>query len=308
MDEKHFKSGFAVLAGLPNAGKSTLLNQVAGGLLSAVTHKPQTTRQNILAIAEGKNYQVVFVDTPGFLTPKYKLQQTMADCVDRAVQEEADVVLFMLDATADYAANAKLVAKLKKVFCPIFLVLNKIDLVKDKSVLKILEEQVKKELPVKQVFAVCAAKGTGLEALKNAVVNVLPTSPAYFPEGQWTDRWERFYVAEFIREQIFLLYQQEIPYSTYVEVEKFTEDLGPKNFIRANIHVERESQKPIIIGKGGSMIKKLRERSQKRIEEFLGRKYRVELNVVVSPDWRNNTSLLERFGYIDKDPRDTSIA
>ena len=304
MDEKNFKSGFAVLAGLPNAGKSTLLNSLAGGLLSAVTHKPQTTRQNILAISEGENYQIVFVDTPGFLKPQYKLQQTMADCVDRAVQEEADVVLFMLDATAPYAQNAKLVEKLKKVFCPIILVLNKIDLVKDKSILTQLEEQVRKELPIKHVFAISAAKGQGLEPLKQAVVNLLPTSPAYFPAGQWTDRWERFYAAEFIREQIFLLYQQEIPYSTYVEIEKFTEDLGAKNFIRANIHVERESQKPIIIGKGGSMIKKLRERSQKRVEEFLGRKYRVELNVVVSPDWRNNTALLEQFGYIQKDPRE----
>ncbi len=304
MDEKNFKSGFAVLAGLPNAGKSTLLNNLAGGLLSAVTHKPQTTRQNILAISEGENYQVVFVDTPGFLKPQYKLQQTMADCVDRAVSEEADVVLFLLDATAPYAQNAQLVEKLKKVFCPIFLVLNKIDLVKQPGALAQLEEQAQKDLPVKGVFAISAAKGQGIEPLKQAVVNALPTSPAYFPAGQWTDRWERFYAAEFIREQIFQLYQQEIPYSTYVEVEKFTEDLGVKNFIRANIHVERESQKPIIIGKGGSMIKKLRERSQKRIEEFLGRKYRVELNVVVSPNWRNDTDLLEQFGYIQKDPRE----
>ncbi len=303
MDEKHFKSGFAVLAGLPNAGKSTLLNHIAGGLLSAVTHKPQTTRQNILAIAQGENYQVVFVDTPGFLRPQYKLQQTMADCVDRAVREDADVVLFLVDATADYARNEALVEKLKTVFCPIFLVLNKIDLVKDMAAVASLEKCVKEHLPVAHVFHISAAHGTGVEALKNAVVDALPTSPAYFPKGQWTDRWERFYAAEFIREQIFLLYQQEIPYSTYVEVEKFTENLGDKNFIRANIHVERESQKPIIIGKGGSMIAKLRECSQKRIEEFLGRKYRVELNVVVSPDWRNNSALLEQFGYIQKEFR-----
>ncbi len=301
MDTKTFKSGFAVLAGLPNAGKSTLLNQLAGGVLSAVTHKPQTTRQNILAIDEGETYQTVYVDTPGFLIPKYKLQQTMADCVNRAVHEEADVVLFLVDASQPYAANAQLVEKLKKVFCPVFLVLNKIDLVKDASSLKNLEEQVKKELPVAQVFAVAAAKGTGVAALKHAVAEALPVSPAYFPKGQWTDRWERFYVAEFIREQIFLLYGQEIPYSTYVEIETFTEDLGPKNFIRANVHVERESQKPILIGKGGAMIAKLREHSQKRIEQFLGKKYRVELNVVVSPNWRNNTALLEQFGYIEKD-------
>ena len=300
MDEK-FKSGFAVLTGLPNAGKSTLLNTLAGGLLSAVTHKPQTTRQNILAISEGANYQIVFVDTPGFLTPQYKLQQTMVDSVNRAVNEEADVVLFLVDATADFALNEKLVEKLKNVFCPIFLVLNKIDLVKDKSVLDALEARVKADLKIAQTFRICATKKIHTQELVNAVAEVLPFSPAYFPKGQWTDRFERFYAAEFIREQIFLLYQKEIPYSTYVEVEKFTEDLGNKNFIRANIHVERESQKPILIGKRGCMIAKLRENSQKRIEEFLGKKYRVELNVVVSPNWRNNTALLEKFGYIQKE-------
>ena len=301
MDEKNFKSGFAVLTGLPNAGKSTLLNALAGGLLSAVTHKPQTTRQNILAICEGENYQIVFVDTPGFLKPQYKLQQTMADCVDRAVREEADVVLFLLDATADFSLNQKLVEKLKQVFCPVFLVLNKTDLIKDETALGALEDQVKKELKIAQTFRISASKKIGLETLKEEVAKALPQSPAYFPAGQWTDRWERFYAAEFIREQIFLLYQKEIPYSTYVEVEKFTEDLGPKNFIRAVIHLERESQKPIIIGKGGAMIGKLRERAQKRIEEFLGKKYRVELQVKVSPNWRNDSAMLEKFGYITRE-------
>lgn len=303
MDEKKFRSGFAVLAGLPNAGKSTLLNNLAGGLLSAVTNKPQTTRQNILAIADGDDYQVVFVDTPGFLTAQYKLQQTMAACVDRAVGEDADLVLFMVDASADYALNAKLVEKLKTVYCPIFLVLNKTDLVKDSAVLDALEARVKQDLPIQKTFRICAATGDGTAALKEAVVAAMPTSPAYFPPGQWTDRWERFYAAEFIREQIFLLYKKEIPYSTYVEIETFTEDLGPKNYIRANIHVERESQKPILIGKGGAAIAELRKRAQKRVEEFLGRKYRLELNVVVSPDWRNSSKMLEKFGYIVRDEK-----
>ena len=301
MDEHNFKSGFAVLAGLPNAGKSTLLNQLAGGLLSAVTHKPQTTRQNILAIAEGDNYQIVFVDTPGFLKAQYKLQQTMAACVDRAVGEDADVVLFLVDAAADYTANAALVEKLKSVYCPIFLVLNKTDLIKDSTALDALEARTKKDLKIAKTFRISAVKAVGVEKLKQAVAEVLPPSPPYFPPGQWTDRWERFYAAEFIREQIFLLYQKEIPYSTYVEIEKFTENLGPKNFIRANIHVERESQKPILIGKKGTAIAELRKRSQKRVEEFLGRPCRVELNVVVSPDWRNNSQLLEKFGYIVRD-------
>ena len=300
MDDKNFKSGFAVLAGLPNAGKSTLLNKLAGGLLSPVTSKPQTTRQNILAISEGDGYQVVFVDTPGFLQPRYKLQQTMVNAVDRAVGEEADLVVFMLDAAAPYDLNAGLVEKLKQVFCPIFLVINKMDLVQDESRLNELEAAVRKDLPVKQVFHISAMQGKGVDALKQAVIEAMPVSPAYFPPGQWTDRWERFYAAEFIREQIFLLYKKEIPYSTYVEVEKFTEDLGDKNYIRAIIHVERESQKPIIIGKGGSAIAQLRKNAQKRIEEFLGRKYRLELTVTVTPDWRNNTQMLERFGYIVK--------
>lgn len=300
MDEKHFKSGFAVLAGLPNAGKSTLLNKLAGGLLSPVTSKPQTTRQNILAISEGDGYQVVFVDTPGFLQARYKLQQTMVNAVDRAVGEEADLVVFMLDAAAPYDLNAGLVEKLKKVFCPIFLVINKVDLVQDETRLKELEAAVRKDLPVQRVFHISAMQGQGVDVLKQAVIEAMPVSPAYFPPGQWTDRWERFYAAEFIREQIFLLYKKEIPYSTYVEVEKFTEDLGDKNYIRAIIHVERESQKPIIIGKGGAAIAQLRKNAQKRIEEFLGRKYRLELTVTVTPDWRNNTQMLERFGYIVK--------
>lgn len=300
MAEKHFKSGFAVLAGLPNAGKSTLLNKLAGGLLSPVTSKPQTTRQNILAISEGDNYQVVFVDTPGFLQPRYKLQQTMVNAVDRAVGEEADLVVFMLDAAAPYDLNAGLVEKLKQVFCPIFLVINKTDLVPDAARLKELEDAARKDLPVSRAFCISAAQGKGVDELKQAVIEAMPVSPAYFPPGQWTDRWERFYAAEFIREQIFLLYKKEIPYSTYVEVEKFTEDLGDKNYIRAIIHVERESQKPIIIGKGGAAIAQLRKNAQKRIAEFLGRKYRLELTVTVTPDWRNNTQMLERFGYIVK--------
>ena len=298
-----FHSGFAVLAGLPNAGKSTLLNALAGGLLSAVTDKPQTTRQNILAIAEGENYQIVFVDTPGFLRPRYKLQQTMAACVERAVGEDADVILLLVDApAADLPAHADLFAKIKTSFCPVYLVLTKTDLVKDKMILKELQNQIKQALPsIEKIFQISAVRGQGVTELKTAVAQAMPVSPAYFPKGQWTDRWERFYAAEFIREQIFKLYQQEIPYSTQVEIEKFTEDLGDKNYIQAVIHVERESQKPILIGKGGAAIAKLRERAQKRIEEFLGRPYRLQLQVVVTPNWRDSEEMLEKFGYIEKE-------
>ncbi len=303
MSSENFHSGFAVLAGLPNAGKSTLLNALAGGLLSPVTDKPQTTRQNILAIAEGENFQIVFVDTPGFLRPHYKLQQTMVACVDRAVGEDADIILLLIDASApDLPAHKDLFAKIAAAYCPVYLVLNKADLVKDKTALAALQQNIKQELPkVEKVFEISALRGQGVDTLKKAVASALPVSPAYFPAGQWTDRWERFYAAEFIREQIFKLYQKEIPYSTQVEIEKFTENLGAKNYIRAIIHVERESQKPILIGKGGSAIAALRQKAQKRIEEFLGRPYRLELQVVVSPNWRNEDTFLERFGYIEKD-------
>ena len=192
---------------------------------------------------------------------------------------------------------------IKTVFCPVFLAINKIDLVQDVAALDALEARIKADLKIEKTFRISAANGTGTDELKQAVIASMPNSPAYFPPGQWTDRWERFYAAEFIREQIFKLYQKEVPYSTFVEVEKFTEDLGPKNYIRANIHVERESQKPILIGKGGSAIAELRKRAQKRIEEFLGRKYRLELNVVVSPNWRNDTKSLEEFGYIVRDEK-----
>lgn len=298
----NFHSGFAVLAGLPNAGKSTLLNALAGGLLSPVTDKPQTTRQNILAIIEGENFQVVFVDTPGFLHPRYKLQQTMAACVDRAVGEDADLVLLLVDASApDLPAHKDLLEKISHVFCPVYLVLTKTDLVREPSAVDALEQEMKKVLPaIAKTFKVCAPRAEGVEALKQAVVGAMPQGPAYFPPGQWTDRWERFYAAEFIREQIFKLYKKEIPYSTQVEVEKFTEDLGDKNYIRAVIHVERESQKPILIGKGGAAIARLRQCAQARIEQFLGRPYRLELQVTVSPDWRNNTDLLEKFGYLER--------
>ena len=298
----NFHSGFAVLAGLPNAGKSTLLNALAGGLLSPVTDKPQTTRQNILAIIEGENFQVVFVDTPGFLHPRYKLQQTMAACVDRAVGEDADLVLLLVDASApDLPAHKDLLEKISHVFCPVYLVLTKTDLVREPSAVAALEQDLKKALPaIAKTFKVCAPRAEGVEALKQAVVAAMPQGPAYFPPGQWTDRWERFYAAEFIREQIFKLYKKEIPYSTQVEVEKFTEDLGDKNYIRAVIHVERESQKPILIGKGGAAIAQLRKCAQARIEQFLGRPYRLELQVTVSPDWRNNADLLEKFGYLER--------
>ena len=296
-DDLTFKSGFAVMAGLANAGKSTLLNKFAGVDLSPVTHKPQTTRQNILAISEGDNYQIVFVDTPGFLHAEYKLQQVMLNSLNQAMGEDADVVIFVYDATAGLPKHLPLIRKIKELYCPVLLVINKIDLVSSEELAKI-QKVLLGELDVKGVFPMNAKAGLGVKELEAAVAEYIPFSPPYFPKGQLTDRWERFYIAEFIREQIFLMYDKEIPYASYVEVETFTEDLGDKNFIRAIIHVEREGQKPIIIGKGGAAIAKLRKAAQARIEDFLKQKYRLELQVVVSPNWRGNSKTLKKFGYI----------
>lgn len=297
-NDLQFKSGFAVMAGLANAGKSTLLNKFAGVDLSPVTHKPQTTRQNILAISEGEHYQIVFVDTPGFLHAEYKLQQVMLNSLNQAMGEDADVVIFVYDATAGLPRHLPLIKKIKELYCPVLLVINKIDLIRGDEIHKI-QKVLLDELDVKKVFLVNAKAGLGVKEVEAAVVDYIPFSPPYFPKGQLTDRWERFYIAEFIREQIFLLYNQEIPYASYVEVDTFTENLGDKNFIKAIIHVERESQKPIIIGKGGAAIAKLRKDAQARIEDFLKQKYRLELQVVVTPQWRSNTKILRQFGYLD---------
>ena len=295
----NFKSGFAVMAGLANAGKSTLLNKFAGVDLSPVTHKPQTTRQNILAICEGENYQIVFVDTPGFLYAEYKLQEIMLNSLNQAITQDADLVIFVYDATQPLAKHLPLIIKLKALNCPLFLVINKIDLVPDKDTLNKITNTLLKELQISKIFLVSAKHNKGVKELEKEVVNYIPFNPPYFPKGQLTDRWERFYIAEFIREQIFLQYNQEIPYSTTVEIEKFTEDLGDKNFIRAVIHVEREGQKPIIIGKNGSAIAKLRMAAQERICNFLGQPYRLELKVQVSPSWRSDDKYLRRFGFIE---------
>ncbi len=295
----NFKSGFAVMAGLANAGKSSLLNRFAGVDLSPVTHKPQTTRQNILAICEGENYQIVFVDTPGFLYAEYKLQEIMLNSLNQAISQDADLVIFIYDATQSLAKHLPLIIKLKELNCPLFLVINKIDLVPDKDILNKIANTLLKELQISKIFLVSAKQNKGVKELEKEVVNYIPFNPPYFPKGQLTDRWERFYIAEFIREQIFLQYNQEIPYSTTVEIEKFTEDLGDKNYIRAIIHVERDGQKPIIIGKGGSAIAKLRVAAQERICAFLGKKYRLELKVQVSPSWRSDDNYLRRFGFIE---------
>lgn len=290
---KNFRSGFIVLAGPANAGKSTLLNRLAGFKLSAVTQKPQTTRQNIIAICESKNYQAVFSDTPGYIAAEYKLQKFMVSSALRAIKEDADVICLVTDTQMPAELKEKLTAQIKQTNLPCFLVINKIDIIPP-QVLSDLEMEYKKLLTFKEIFKISALTGEGVSAFKDKIIKYLPTGERYYLKGQITDRWERFYTGEFIREQIFKLYKQEIPYSCAVEIEEFAER-PDRDFIQAVLYVERESQKPIIIGKNAGAIKILREESQKEIEKFLDRKIILTIKVKTAPNWRNDIKQLKKF-------------
>lgn len=289
-----FRAGFVVLAGLPNVGKSTLMNRLVGNKLSIVSPKPQTTRSNILAVADGKDYQAVFLDTPGILTPEYELQKSMLASVRKATREDADVLCLITEPRPPLEKESALfgpcLARSRDAGGTVILVINKMDMLGEKSPgPSIAEDSYSKLLGrLNRSFRISALNGEGVGDLRSYIIESLPEHPPYYPPGQWTDRCERFYVAELIREQIFNLYSQEIPYFTAVEIETFSEGLGQKDSILAVLHVDRSSQKPILIGKGGRNIKILREKSQVEIEKLTGRKVRLELWVKVTRDWRND--------------------
>ncbi|MFA5162703.1 MAG: GTPase Era [Elusimicrobiales bacterium] len=289
-----FRSGFAVIAGAPNAGKSTLLNRLAGGDLSIISPKPQTTRENIAAVRNGKNYQLVLVDTPGFLRPAYKLQDTMLHGIKRALREDADIVCFMAEPRPPGPKEKELAALVKTLAVPVFLAVNKTDTVSPAQA-KTAAAEYEKLLSPAATHLISARRGDGVSALEAALAAALPEGEPYFPPGQWTDRWERFFAAEFAREQIFRLYGEEIPYACAAVTESFAENAKPPDVARIAVYVEKESQKPIIIGKGGAMIKRLREGAQKRLENFLGRPVRVEITVKVAKNWRADPVKIKQF-------------
>ena len=295
-NDKGFRSGFAVLAGAPNAGKSTLMNRLAGGSLAIVSPKPQTTRENLLAVCDGDDYQLVLLDTPGFLTPKYKLQELMLAQIHRAVRDDADIICFVAEPCQPGEKEKALAQMVATLNVPIIVVVNKIDSIPASAAQNILEEY-KKLLCPKSAHLISAKRGDGVKELRAALINALPQGDPYFPAGQWTDRWERYFASEFVREQLFTLYEKEVPYSCATITESFQENGKQPDCARVAVYVEKDSQKPIIIGKGGAMIKKLRESSQKRLEEFLGRKIRIELIVKVAKNWRGDTAKLKEFGY-----------
>jgi GTP-binding protein Era len=297
LPEPEFKAGFVAIMGLPNAGKSTLLNALCGTRLSIVSPKPQTTRNNVLGILNEKDCQAVFVDTPGFLKPRNLFEKSMAGSIRKAALEDSDLAVLIIEPRLPPPDKLPFFDQLKNLRVPLYLVINKIDLYPAPETAAATADYFKALLQVTEVFTVSALNLTGIKALKKAITAALPQSPPYYPPDQLSDRWERFFAAEIIRENIFRLYQDEIPYACAVEIELFKETPGLPDHIYAIVHAERASQKPILIGRGGQSIRRLREDSQKAIEKFLGRPAKLELIIKVTKDWQNSINFLKKTGF-----------
>ena len=290
-----FKAGFVNIVGNPNVGKSTLMNALVGERISIITSKSQTTRHRIMGIVNGDDFQIVYSDTPGVIKPHYRLQESMLGASQSALTD-ADLILYVTDTVESMGKNADFIEQTKKTGVPIFLIINKIDLLSSQEDLENLVARWKEILPQAKIYPVCAIEKFNLDNLLQGIVDSLPENPPYFDKDALTDRPERFFVTEIIREKILTTYDKEIPYSVEVVVEQFKEE---KNLIRINatIIVERESQKAIIIGKGGEKIKKVGLLARVEIETFLGKKVFLELFVKVEKDWRNKDKKLKSFGY-----------
>jgi GTP-binding protein Era len=291
-----FKSGYVNILGNPNAGKSTLMNKLLGQALSITNAKAQTTRHRILGILNGENYQMVFSDTPGIIIPAYKLHQSMMKVVNEALID-ADIILLVIDATNDSPLPDNALEKIKKATVPVYILVNKIDLLEE----KVLEEIVarnKREFPNSDIIPISAKTGFGAKLLLDLLLKYLPENPPYFDQNDLTDRTTRFFVSEIIRGNILKYYDKEIPYSVEVVVESY-EELPNIDKINCNIIVSRDSQKGIIIGNQGKAIKQLGIKSRREIEGFLGKKIFLGLFVKVDKDWRENPRALKNFGYED---------
>ncbi len=288
------KAGFVNIIGNPNVGKSTIMNSLVGEKLSIITSKAQTTRHRIMGIVNGKDFQIVYSDTPGIIVPNYKLQESMMKSVNLALID-ADIILYITDVIETADKNETILNKLQNIKIPILLVINKIDL-SDQEKTIFLIKYWQEKLPNAEIIPLSALEGFNLEKLLNRIIELLPQSPPYFPKDQLTDKSIRFFVSEIIREKLMINYHKEVPYSAQVEVESFEES---EDIIRMRviIFVSRDSQKGIIIGHKGEAIKKVGTEARKDIEEFLGKKVFLELFVKVSKDWRNKERELKRFGY-----------
>lgn len=288
------KSGFVNIVGNPNVGKSTLMNALVGERISIITSKAQTTRHRIMGIVNGEDFQIVYSDTPGVLKPNYKLQESMLNFSTGALKD-ADIILYVTDTVESIDKNADFLEKIKLQHVPVLLIINKIDLtVQDKLVEMV--EKWQEVLPLAEIIPVSAKNNFNLEYLLKRIKELLPDSPPFFEKDALTDKPARFFVTEIIREKILNNYDREIPYSVEVAVEQFKEE---DNLIRINavIYVERDSQKGIIIGQQGRMLKRVGSEARKDIETFFDKKVFLELFVKVEKDWRNKDVKLKNFGY-----------
>ena len=288
------KSGFINIIGNPNVGKSTLMNCFMGEKFSIITSKAQTTRHRILGIVNGEDFQLVFSDTPGILKPSYELQDSMMDFVKNAL-EDADIIIYMLEIGEKSIKNNQVHKKILNANVPTFILLNKIDLSDQKN----LEDQVilwKELYPKAHIYPISALNNFNIDIVLKHLIELIPQSPPYFPKDQLTDKPERFFVNEILREKILLYYNKEIPYSVEVLTEDFKEE---DNIIKIKsvIFVERDSQKGIIIGHKGSALKKIGTKARQGLEIFFGKKIYIELQVKVSKNWRSNSKVLKKFGY-----------
>lgn len=291
------KSGFVNIVGNPNVGKSTLMNDLVGERISIITAKAQTTRHRIMGIVNTPEYQIVFSDTPGVLSPKYKLQESMLSFSEGALTD-ADVLLYVTDVIESPTKNAEFLAKVAKEKIPVLLVINKIDLLKGNDELEAVMDRWKGLLPDAEVFPTSAKEHFNVANLMSRIIELLPVAEPYFGKDALTDKPARFFVTEIIREKILLNYDKEVPYSAEVIVEKFDEK-DTSIHIMAVIYVERDSQKGILIGKAGSKLKTVGTDARKDIEKFFDKRVFLELYVKVEPDWRNRDNKLRAFGYIE---------
>jgi len=290
---KH-KAGFVNIIGNPNVGKSTLMNAFVGERLSIITSKAQTTRHRILGIVNGEDFQILFSDTPGIIKPAYELQASMMDFVKSAF-EDADILIYMVEIGEKELKDEDFFNKITNAKIPVLLLINKID----KSSQEEVEEKIiywQKKVPNATIFAISALENFNIDSVFEKIIELLPESPAFYPKDQLTDKPERFFVNEAIREKILMHYKKEIPYSVEIDTEEFFEE---KNIIkiRSVIMVERDSQKGIIIGHKGTALKRVGTEARKDLEKFFGKKIFLELYVKVNKDWRSNKNQLRRFGY-----------
>lgn len=288
------RAGFVAIAGKPNAGKSTLLNALVGEKLAIVTPKASTTRHRIAGFLSEENYQLVLVDTPGVIIPKYKLHEKMMETVSRELKA-ADAVLWLASADEQFP-EGEVIERLRAVKVPIILALNKADLL-DESTTEARLNDLKAQVPLAGAVAVSALQQKGLQELVNLLVTHMPEAPPYYDKEDLTDLPMRFLAAELVREKIFLYTQQEVPYSSQVDVVLYSEQ-PDRVHIEMDVHVERESQKGILIGKQGSMLQRIGTEARMELEAFLGQKVVLKLHIRVTPDWKDRESNLRSFGYV----------